>query len=219
MEKINIDNFKRLSVNVLGVNLEGVVLVYGDTASGKTAFSLKVMEKFLREGRKVLYISTEKKTNDFERIEKIISKYPQYKDNLTIYATMDINEIWDIINEHNADLIIVDNLEFAYKNDEKKRARNMYEFCTFLKEKTFREKSLAIITVHVYKRISYTNVEGYLTPIGGLRFYSATNVRIWLKKTPSFRKRIMNYERGEKVIEIEEGFIVGDEDDKKDINN
>jgi predicted ATP-dependent serine protease len=204
MEKIDIDSLKRFTVDVLGFKLEGVSLVFGETGSGKTAFALKVVEKFLKEGKKITYISTEKKWEDINRIEKLMGKYGKEKFN--VYVTSSSQEIEELINKINSDLIVIDNLNIAYKEESTKK---MLDLCKLLKEKTFNENSLALITVHVYKDARVISL-GSLVPIGGLKLYTLSNKRILIKKTHSWNKRILSTENGEKVIEIEEGFIKGD---------
>jgi predicted ATP-dependent serine protease len=203
MEKIDIDSLKSFTVEVLGLKLEGVTLVFGETGSGKTAFALKVVEKFLKEGKKVTYISTEKKWEDVKRIEKLMDMYG--KEKLSYFVSSSSEEIEEFVGKVNSELIIIDNLDIAYEDNTKR----MLNLCKVLKEKTFNENSLAIITVHVYKKSDAITL-GSLLPIGGIKIYTLSNKRILIKKTHSWNKRILSTERGEKVIEIEEGFIKGD---------
>jgi len=205
MEKIDIDSLKSFTVEVLGLKLEGVTLVFGETGSGKTAFALKVVEKFLKEGKKVTYISTEKKWEDIKRIEKLMGMYG--KEKLNYFVSSSSKEIEEFVGKINSELIIIDNLDIAYEDNTKR----MLNLCKVLKEKTFNENSLAIITVHVYKKSDVITLGSFL-PIGGIKIYALSNKRILIKKTHSWNKRILSTENGEKVIEIEEGFIKGNND-------
>ncbi len=120
------------------------VQIFGDSGSGKTSFALKVVADALDDGKKVVYIDSERN----------YPREPQH-DNLRYYYSPRLIDILNrCANLPEADLYVLDSIGFPvitqFSLADMKRRGDMLLKCVtlthFLKTATFKYKALALVT-------------------------------------------------------------------------
>ncbi len=110
-------------MDFLGEIGKGIVLVYGESATGKSTFGLQSALDVFRE-KKVLFLDCDKSFS-LERLKQMDSDYSAFLDNLLVVELKDLYEL-DSKLEHfekmvdKFDLVVLDNIGLYYRLDLKK---------------------------------------------------------------------------------------------------
>ncbi|MBT3691239.1 AAA family ATPase [Candidatus Woesearchaeota archaeon] len=103
------------------ININGLGLVYGPSASGKSTWALQTSLEFAKKG-KVLFFDTEKSFS-IDRIKLMDKDYEKLLENLMIISIKDfddqvdkINQVEELVKKGNFDYVVVDSFGFFYRH-------------------------------------------------------------------------------------------------------
>ena len=142
---------------------EGMItMIYGKGASGKSTLCLMCASYLAKNGKRVIYIDTEKEFS-VERIKQIIGEdYIKYLDNILVFNPKSFDELdkeiknLDKVLKSGISLIILDNISYFYKlelknKDAKEINRATANQLTVFKELAKQYNIPIIITSQVYE--------------------------------------------------------------------
>jgi RecA/RadA recombinase len=95
--------------------INGINLVYGESATGKTTLALQESLKYTKENKKVLYVDTE---NSFsvERLKQMDENYKEYLNKIFLVQPKDFVEQHELIKKlKKFDLIVIDTIGHHYR--------------------------------------------------------------------------------------------------------
>ncbi len=128
--------FKQLTNHILMINLnqffntqeKELTAIYGVPSSGKTSLCLEIAIKHAKEGKKVIFIDTEKGFS-IERFKQLAGEnYKQYLEKIIIFTPNSfkdqhtkIQNLAELVEKGNISLIIVDTIGYYYRRFMKNR--------------------------------------------------------------------------------------------------
>jgi len=143
-----------------------VLQIFGDTGTGKTMFCLELMRETVKNGKKVVFIDSERNLN-FDETEK--------PENLIYYYSPELKDIINTCaNLPKADLYILDSMGFPvvtqFAMASMKERGDMLLKCVtlthYLKVATWRNKALAVVTNQPVSPFGKNIPEDQLPPFG-----------------------------------------------------
>lgn len=143
-----------------------VLQLFGDTGTGKTFFCIGLMREAVKNGKKVVFIDSERNLN-FDETEK--------PENLTYYYSPELKDIINTCaNLPKADLYILDSMGFPvvtqFAMASMKEKGDMLLKCVtlthYLKVATWRNKALAVVTNQPVSPFGKNIPEDQLPPFG-----------------------------------------------------
>jgi len=143
---------------------EGMItMVYGKGASGKSTLCLMCASCLAKNGKRVIYIDTEKEFS-IERIKQIIGEdYVKYLDNILVFnpksfdgLDKEVKKLDKVLEGGGISLIVLDNISYFYKlelknGDAKEVNRTTANQLTVFKELAKQYNIPVIITSQVYE--------------------------------------------------------------------
>jgi DNA repair protein RadB len=197
------------SGNNLFENLENeITCIYGEATSGKTTLAKLAAIEQAKEGKKVVYIDTEKGFN-IERVKQLVGEdFEKVLENILIFRPSRFREqnriIKTLSSMKNISLIIIDTIGRHYRVKVKERPEiyNMHMNKQFSILNDLSKEIPILITNQVYSNLKLDE----LTMVGGERFKSWCRRIIRLDKEP--RKLVLEKPSKEETdFEIKEAGV------------
>jgi len=164
---------------------EGLNLIYGPGATGKTTLLMQIIANYLKEKKRCLILDTEDGFS-VERLLQILENKKELLDYLFLIKVKDLKELeekisWVVDNSDKFSFIGIDSLGSPYRKglneDVKNTLIKMEMKCRILKQLS-KEKPI-IITNQVY-----SDFKGGVFPVGGKRIINFFDKIIELRKDP-----------------------------------
>ena len=180
---------------------DGINLIYGTPATGKTTLGMITSNFFASKNKKVFYIDSE---NGFtvDRF-KLISNNKLYE-NLIVFKVKNLDEQYRLIEKLplKCDLLILDSLGYYYRSELRKDhvLANLLVKKHFDRLKLVSKKTCILIMNQVYCDITTTTIKC----VGGNFVMNSCDTKIFLEKEP----RILHSEGNKFEFEINNSGII-----------
>ena len=193
-------------MNFLGEIGKGIILVYGESATGKTTFGLQSSLELFKQG-KVLFLDCDKSFS-LDRIKQMDPDCPSYLDNLLVVELKDLYDL-DYKLEHfeklvdKFDLVVLDNIGLYYRLDLKKdySEANRVLVQILRKLRHMSEKIPIILISQIY------DGEEGIKVLGGTMIQNFSDYVVELSKEPR-KAKVLKPEEKEFLFKIEEAGLV-----------
>ena len=170
-EKLEKSNLYEKVINIVGFD---IFQVFGESGTCKTTFALELAKSAIKQGKKVVYIDTERNVTDIPN-------------GIEYYYAPEIEKISDFLrNPPKADVYILDSVGFALVGEIAEKGRKHIQdliqkvqaWAYILKKMTYRHKALALLVNQpksTYRAGENVNIEE-VPPVGGKLIFGTKEV-------------------------------------------